>query len=155
MQVDQRARGSSVRRNSRFRVGCRRRDPRLAQEAVSAVAEHQRALVCLAVELALLLERILHLEQVGEVGACFDAQLELDPFAGVIEEGEVFVDAVPDRAPADQREARIAVNGSPRRGEEELGGEVPISADGQHAGRAAVDRQAPAREVTRVAVENP
>src|SRR5919199_510174 len=55
----------------------RRADPGLAHELVAPVAEHERAVAELAVSLALLLERVLDLEQVGEVGSRVEPQLDV------------------------------------------------------------------------------
>ena len=130
-----------------------RSDARLPDELLPPVAEHDLAVSLLAVQLAFLRERVLDLEQIGEVSVRLDPQLELDGLGAVVEDGDVLVDALSDEAPADHRERGAPVDRRRRRNKEELGDEIVPVVDGEALERPTVDRQPPAGEVARVAVE--
>jgi hypothetical protein len=74
--------------------------------------------------LTLLGKSILDLEQVGEVRSSFEVEVELERFGGVIEDDDVFVEAIPNRALAHDRERGLVVRRFRRRHEEELRREV-------------------------------
>ena len=88
--------------------GLARRDERLAHELLAPVAEHEAVGTDLAVQLAGLLQRVLHLEQVGEVGGGVDAQPYVHRFRRVVEDDHVLVQAVAHRAAADDRLLGVA-----------------------------------------------
>src|SRR5205823_6619708 len=62
-----------------------RRDARLTYEVLTPVPEHESAVADLAIALPLLLERVLDLEQVREVGRSLEPQLDLRGLLVVVE----------------------------------------------------------------------
>ena len=73
------------------------------------------------VVLALLLQRVLHLEQIGEVAAGVDPHVDVDGLGIVIEDRDVLAKTTSDGALADHRELGIDVDGAGPRDEEVAG----------------------------------
>ena len=123
-------------------AGRGRRHPGLAHVGLTLVPEHQAAVVDPRVVLALLLQGVLDLEQVGEVRACLDAHVEVDRLLVVVEDRELLVEAPAHGALADHRELGVDVDGAGARHQEEPGLEVlqvvhrqrvePLAVDGEH-----------------------
>ena len=84
-------------------LGPLRGDARLSREVLPPIAEHELVRLDVAVSLALLRQRVLHLEQVREV--CVRAQLEheLERLPVVVHHGEALDQPVADPPPADHR----------------------------------------------------
>ena len=85
-------------------------DRRLALEGLALVAEHELAVLDPRVVGPVLLERVLDLEQVGEVAGCLDADLEVDGLALVVEDRELLVEAVAHGPLADDRQLGVDVD---------------------------------------------
>jgi hypothetical protein len=133
----------------------RRRDPRLTVERLALVAEHQTVALDAAVVGALLLQRVLDLEQVGEIAGGLHADLEIDRFLVVIEERELLVEAVAHGALADHRELGVDVDGARSRHQEEARLEVLQVVGRKRIEALAVDGEHPLREEARVEREQP
>ena len=97
-----------------------------------------------------LLEGVLDLEQVGEVAIGVDADREVDGLVGVVEDRQLFVEAIADGALADDRLLRVDVHGARPGNEEEARLEVLEVIRRQRVESLAVDRQDPGREEPRV-----
>ena len=133
-----------------------RPEPGLADVAAALVAEHEHAVVDAGERLPRLLDRrVLDLEQVGEVGRDGDRDLGLNGLGVVVHDGQLLVEAVADDPPADHRHGRVGVFRAGARHEEEAGRERLRVVGRERPERLAVDREQPAREVARVAVEEP
>jgi hypothetical protein len=128
-------------------------DPRLAHEVAAPVAEHERVALDAAIALAGLRERVLDLEQVGEVRVGVEPELELERLDVVVEHRDVFVEAVADRPVAVYRDRRVLVDGPGGRHEEVLRCEVLRLVGREDVQRRPVRRQLPARKETCVSVE--
>ena len=76
-------------------------DAGLAHELAAPIAQHQLVLAYVAIELALLLQRVFDLEQVGEVSARLEARGHLQRLGRVVEQDQVLVEAIADVALAD------------------------------------------------------
>ena len=125
----------------------------LAHERVAPVTEDERVLLDAREALALLLQGVLDLEQVGEVGIGVEAEFELDRLGVVIQDSDVLVEAVADRAVAMDGHRWVLVDRSRRRDEEMFRREVLRLVSREHLERRAVRRQMPEREEASVAVE--
>ena len=101
-----------------------RADPRLADVALARIAQDEATFLDVLRARPLLLHRILHLEQVGEVGARLHAHLDLDRLAAVVHDRQVFVEAVADEALPQNRDGRVGVDRPGSAHEEELRGGV-------------------------------
>ena len=123
---------------------------RLADVGLALVAEHQTAVVDPAVVLALLLERVLDLEQVGEVAVGLDAHGQVDRLVVVVEDRELLVEAAADGALADHRQLGVDVDGAGARDEEEARLEVLQVVDRERVEPLAVDGEHPLRQEARV-----
>ena len=130
-------------------------DEGLAHEVLSPIAQHEAAVADLAVQLALLLQRVLHLEDVREIGVRGEVQANPDGLGRVVQHDQVLVDAVADRALANHRELGVLVDRPRGRVEEELRREVIDVVRGQHLERTPLDRQDPSRQESGVAMEQP
>ena len=119
-------------------------DAGLAHELAAPVAQHQLVVAHVAIRLALLLQGVLDLEQVGEVGASLDLGGHLDRVGCVVEQDQVLVEAVADVALADYRQARVLVDGAGRPHEKELGREVVDVVGGQRLQRLTIEAEPPA-----------
>ena len=128
----------------------RRRDRRRTAEGRAVVAENELAALDSRGILALLLERVLDLEQVGEVAGGVESDGQVDGLVFVVEDREFFVKTVADRAPADHRELRVDVDGPGAGDEEEARFEVLKVVDREWVHPLSVDAQDPLREEARV-----
>ena len=134
---------------------CRRRDGGRAAEGPSIVGKHQLAALHARGVLALLLERVLDLEQIREIAAGIDADAQFDRFGEMVENRELLVKTCADRALADHGQLRVDVDG-PRTGhEEEARLEVLKVVDRERIQPLAVHGQHPSGEETRVEREQP
>ena len=131
----------------------RRRDLRGPAEGPPVVAELELAVRHALRVRPLLRERVLHLEKVGEVAARLDAHREVRGLVGVVQDRQLLVEPVRDRASPDDRELRVDVHRPRSRHEEEAGLEVLQVVDRERVQALAVDRQDPAREEARVVGE--
>ena len=95
------------------------------------------------VVLALLLQRVLDLEQVGEVAARLEPNREADRLVVVVEDRQLLVEAVADGAPANHRQLRVDVDRARTGHEEEAGLEVLQVVDRERVEPLAVDASAP------------
>jgi hypothetical protein len=93
---------------------------------------------------SLFLERILDLEQVGEVAGRVDADLEAYRLALVVQDPELLVEAVGHLALADNRQLGVDVDGAGGRHQEEASPEILQVVGGQGLQALIVDRQRPA-----------
>ena len=93
-----------------------------------------------------LVERVLDLEQVGEVRAGLDPHGQVDRLVVVVEHGELLVEAVADRALPDHRQLGVDVDGAGAGDQEEPGLEVLQVVDGQRVEPLAVDGEHPLRQ---------
>ena len=126
------------------------RDHRLALEGLASVREHQRVFARPLAIGTLLGQRVLDLEQVGEVARGVDPDLQPDRLLVVVEDGQMLVEAVGDRARADHRELGIDVHGAGAGHEEEARLEVLEIVGGERVQALAVDGQHPLRQEPRV-----
>jgi hypothetical protein len=94
----------------------------------------------------LLLQCVLDLEQVREVRVRIDSYGELDRFLGVVQDGELLVEAIPDRPLADHGQLRVDVHGAGPRHQEEPGLEVLQVVDGERVEALAVHGEHPGRQ---------
>jgi hypothetical protein len=131
------------------------RDHRLPLVGLAAVAEDQLAAVDAAVALALLLQLVLHLEQIGEVGVRLDLHLQVQRLLVVVDEGDLLVEAAVDLALADHRQVRVDVDGAGGQRREELHLVVGQIVRRQQLGADAVDGEDPARQEAGVVEEEP
>ena len=104
---------------------------------------------------ALLLQRVLDLEQVGEIAGGLHADLEIDSLLVVVEERELLVEAVAHGPLADHRQLGVDVDGARARDEEEARLEVLQVVGGERVQALAVDGEHPHREEARVEREQP
>src|SRR6185503_18531052 len=102
---------------------------------------------------ALLLERVLDLEQVGEVAARIEADAQIHGLVGMVEDRQLLVEAVADGAAPDHRQLRVDVDRPGAGDEKEARLEVLEVVDRQRIHPLAVDRQDPLREEARVVRE--
>ena len=128
--------------------GLRRADACLADVVVALVAEHERPVVDAAIALPILRQRVLDLEQVGEVGVGLEPQGELERIRVVVQHGDVLVEPVADHTLADHRDRACSL-----RDEEELRVEVIGLVSREDAERLAVRGQAPPGQEAGVAEE--
>ena len=126
------------------------RDGGEASVGVAGVFERQLGSLDASRRLSLLPQGVLHLEEVGEVTPCVDANRELDRRVVVIHHRELFVEAGADRAVPDHRQLRVDVNRAGPGHEEELALEVLDVVDRQGVEAIAVDAQYPLRQEARV-----
>jgi hypothetical protein len=105
--------------------------------------------------LALFAKSVFDLEQVREVRRGLDVEVELERLSGVIEDDQVFVEALADPALAHDRERGLVVVRFRRRDEEELRREVVDIVGRENIRRSAVDGQAPLREKPGVLQKEP
>jgi hypothetical protein len=125
-------------------------DEGLAAVGLAFVAEQQQVAVDAGVVLALLLEVVLDLEQVGEVGGGVQAQAQRDGGGAVVEDGEFLAEAVDDLAAADDRQGRVDVDGAGAGHEEEPGLEVVQVVGRQRVEAVPVQGEHPAGQVAGV-----
>src|SRR5439155_3919221 len=119
--------------------------------------EHQLAVFDRPRVRALLLEGVLHLEQIREIGGRVDPDGEIDRLLVVVEELQLLVEAVADGTLADDGRIRVDVNGASSRYEEEVGLEVvevvsgkriqpvPVHGENPLGEKAGVEREQPRR----------
>jgi hypothetical protein len=132
-----------------------RRDLRRTRERPPVVAEDELSTACARRVRPLLPQGVLDLEEVGEIGGRLDADVQRDALVGVVEDGQVLVEAVRDRALADHRELRVDVDRSRAWNEEEACLEVLQVVDRQRTEPLAVDRENPLGQEARVEREEP
>src|SRR5215217_1090927 len=120
-----------------------------ADAEIAVERENQLAALDACRVLALLLERVLDLEQVREIATRLETNGQLDRFAGMVENGQLLGEAVADGAPADHRQLRVDVDGPRTRHEEEARLEVLEVVDRERVHSLSVDRQDPLREEAR------
>src|SRR6185312_8084435 len=101
----------------------------------------------------LLGQLVLHLEQVGEVGARLQTNVQLHGLLVVVDDLDLFLKAVADGAPSDHRQGRVDVDRASGQGQKELHAVIGLVVDGQQGGADAVDGQHPARQKPRVVQE--
>ena len=143
----------NVRPCSSIGGGLRGRDRGLAPERLALVAEDQRPAVDTGVVGAQLRERVLDLEQVGEVGCGLDPDRQVGRLGAVAEDRQLLVEPEADGALADDRQLGVDVHGARRRDEEEAGLEVLEVVGGQGVQPQVVDRQDPRRQEAHVVRE--
>src|SRR4029079_103456 len=102
-----------------------------------------------------LLQRVLDLEQVGEVGVRLDPDREIRRLVAVAEDRELLVEAVTDRPLQEDRQLRVDVDGAGGRDEEEARLEVLEVIGREGVEPEVVDRQDPSREEPGVVREQP
>ena len=133
---------------------CRRRDRRRPPERLTFVPEDELLSTLDARGVgALLLQRVLHLEQVGEVAAGLDANGEVDRLVRVVEDRQLLVEPLADGALANHGELGVDVDGSGAGDEEEARLVVLKIVDRERAQSLAVHREHPLREEARVVGE--
>jgi hypothetical protein len=98
---------------------------------------------------------VLHLEQVGEVGADLDVDRHRRVLVAVVDHDDVLEPDVAQEALADDPQRRGGVERLRRRHEEELRDEVVHVGAGEEVGRLALHRQVPPRDEARVLGEEP
>ena len=101
-----------------------RRDPRLARVRVALITEHQTVAFDEVLVRALLLQRVLDLEQIGEVAAGLDPDLHVDRLLVVVQDRQLLAETVADGPLADHRQLGVDVDGAGPRHEEEARLEV-------------------------------
>ena len=84
----------------------------LPVERLPLVAQQQPVGLGTGVVFALLLQRVLDLEQVGEVARRRDPHVEVDGLVVVVEDGQPFPEPLPHHALADHRELRVDIHRS-------------------------------------------
>src|SRR5262249_53150086 len=99
-------------------------DERLPNEAISLVTEQHATVGDAAVELTLLGQRVLDLEQIGEIRTGGDANVEVDRRVAVVQDREVFVEAIADLALTADGKIRVDINRARSRDEKELRAEI-------------------------------
>jgi hypothetical protein len=104
---------------------------------------------------ALLLQRVLDLEEVGKVAARLDAGGERDRLRVVVEDRELFQEPLPHSSAPDDRELRVDVDRACAWHEEEPRLEVLEVVGRQRGQPLSVDREYPFRQETRVEREQP
>ncbi len=127
-----------------------RGDDRLAPERLPHVRQVQPSVLDSRLVAADLLERVLDLEQVGEVTGGIDPDRQLGRVGDMVEDRQLFVEAEADGALPDDRELGVDVDGPGAGDEEEAGLEVLEVVRRQHVEPQAVDRQDPAGQEPRV-----
>ena len=128
----------------------RRRDPRRPGERLALVRQDELAVLDVRLVRPLLLERVLDLEEIGEVGFGVDTDRQLDGFVFVVQDRQVLVKAVADGALSDDRQLGVHVHGSSPGHEEEARLEVLQIVLGERVELLPVDRQQPFRQEARV-----
>src|SRR5215469_14440884 len=98
--------------------------PGLAVVLLPPVAQYQVAIFYSLVELPLLGLFIFHLKKIGEVSSRLQTDLEVTGLGTVVENGEVFMKAVPNSPFADNGEVGVDVDRTCSWNQEELGGKV-------------------------------
>ena len=131
------------------------RDVRFADEALAFVSQRQPIVRRLRVELPLLRQLVLHLEQIGEVAAGVQLDVEVHRLLVVVLEQDLLVKPLAHGALAGDREMRVDVDGAGGDRLEELHLKVFLLVDGQHRGAEAVDGQDPAGEEACVVEKQP
>jgi hypothetical protein len=121
----------------------RGRDRRHPTERLALVHEVQAVVVDPGRVRPLLLQCVLYLEQVCEVGVCIDPDREFHRLLGVVQDRELLVEPVPDRAPADHGQLRVDVHGAGPGNQEEASLEVLQVVDGERVETLAVHREHP------------
>ncbi len=127
-----------------------RGDHRRARERLPLVAEQQLSVLDPTAVLALLLERILDLEQVGEVGRRLDPHSQVDRRVVMVQDRQLFTETTADPPPSDHRQLRVDVDRSGSRDEEEARLEVIEIVDGERIQPLTVHGQHPLGEEARV-----
>src|SRR5438309_6434334 len=110
------------------------------------VAEQQPVAVDPVVVLSALLERVLHLEKVCEVGCRIDAHVEVHRVVVVIEDRDRLEEPVSDGALPNYRQLRVDVYGPGRGHQEEPRLEVLDIVDRQRVETSAIDGEQPFRQ---------
>ena len=121
-------------------------DDGLALEGFALVGQVELAVLhprCVGAEL---LERVLDLEQVGEIAGSVDPDLEVDGLVLMVEDRQLLVEAIAHRPLADDRQLGVDVDRPGPGHEEEARLEVLEVVDRQRVESLAVDRQHPARD---------
>ena len=127
-----------------------RRDDRLAPVGFPHVGEHEAPTLDPSGVLALLLESILDLEQVGEVTSRLDPNRQIHWLVVVIQDRQLLVESMGDSPATDHRELRVDVDRSGSRNEEEAGFEVLQVVRGECVQPIAVHGEDPLREEARI-----
>ena len=135
--------------------GLARGDGRRPGERPAVIAERELPPLHLGRVATLLRKRVLHLEQVGEIAARVDPDLERDRLVEVIQDRELLVEPGGDRALPDHRELRVDVDRAGSRHEEEARLEVLQVVDRERVEPLPVHREHPARQEARVEGEEP
>ena len=91
-------------------------------------------------------ERVLHLEQVGEVARGVDPDLEVDGLVQVVEDRQLLVEAIAHGPLADDRQLGVDVHRAGAGNKEEARLEVLQVVDRERVELLAVDRQHPTRQ---------
>src|SRR5207342_2776546 len=94
-------------------------DGRRTTERVPRVFEQELGALDVLTIRAALLNRVLDLEEVGEVGSSVEAQPHVDRRAVVVQDGQLFTEAVPHLPATDHRELGVDVYGPRPLDEEE------------------------------------
>ena len=128
----------------------RRGDDGLALEGLALVGQMELAVLDPRCVGAQLLERVLDLEQVGEVAGGVDPDLQVDGLVLMVEDRQLLVEAIAHRPLADDRQLGVDVDRPGPGHEEEARLEVLEVVDRQRVEPLAVDRQHPARQEPRV-----
>lgn len=126
--------------------GLGRRDPRLTNERWALVAQHEAFVFHDRLAHSLLRERVLDLEQIGEVACRVDPHREVHRCRAVVQDRQLLVEAVAHGPPPDHREISVDVDGACARDEEELRLEVLEVVDRQRREPFAGQGQDPPRE---------
>ena len=104
-------------------------------------------------ELSLLLELVFHLEEIGEVGIGLDGHLDRERNLVVVENADLFLETITDRALSHHREVRVHVDGARGDRGKELDPKVVELVDGEHVGPISVHLKHELREKTGVVEE--
>jgi hypothetical protein len=99
-------------------------DDGCSYEGVALIGQDELVVLDLGRVFALFLQRILHFEEVGEVGGGFDMYRQVDRLVGVVEDGQFFGKAGAYRASTNDRLFGVDVHRSGAGYEEESGLEV-------------------------------
>lgn len=120
--------------------GLARRDSRRATKHLPLVPENELPSTNPSGVRPLLLERVLDLEEVGEVGAGLNPNGQVHWFVGVVQDRQVLVEAGAHGPLADHRELGVDVDGPRARHEEEARLEVLQIVDGERTQPLTIDR---------------
>ena len=120
-------------------------DERFPSVALSLVAQPEPTVLDTGVRSARLVQGVLDLEQVGEVGRRLDPDRYVHGLGKVIEDRQLFVESISNRSLANDGELRVDVGGSGAGNKEEPGFEVLEIVGRERIEPLVVDRQDPGR----------